>query len=37
MDEVYGDGDAELEESRSFSDEIRFVNGGDSSFTAKPW
>jgi hypothetical protein len=37
MDEVSGDGDAELEESGTLNREIRFNNGDESSFTAKRW
>jgi hypothetical protein len=37
MDEVSGDGDAELEENGTLSGEIHFDNGDESSFTAKPW
>jgi hypothetical protein len=37
MDEVSGDGDAELEENDTLNGEIRFDNGDESSFTAKRW
>jgi hypothetical protein len=37
MDEVSGDGDAEIEEDDTLSGEIRFDNGDESSFTAKRW
>ncbi len=37
MEEVAGDGDAELEKNRTLVGEIRFDNGDESSFTAKRW
>jgi hypothetical protein len=37
MDEVSGDGDAELAENGTLNGEIRFDNGDESSFTAKRW
>jgi hypothetical protein len=37
MDEVSGDGDAELEDDGTLTGEIRFDNGDESSFTAKRW
>jgi len=37
MDEVSGEGDAELEEDGSLSGEICFDEGDESAFTAKPW
>ncbi len=37
MEEVSGDGDAELEEDGTLSGEIRFDNGDESAFCAKRW
>jgi hypothetical protein len=37
MDEVSGEGDAEIEEDDTLSGEIHFDNGDESSFTAKRW
>jgi len=37
MEEVSGDGDAEIEEDGTLNGEIRFDNGNESSFTAKRW
>ena len=37
MDEASGDGSAELQQDGSLTGEIRFHNGDDSTFTARPW
>ncbi len=37
MDEASGDGWAELQPDRSHAGEIRFHNGDDSTFIARPW
>jgi hypothetical protein len=37
MDEASGDGFAELEDDGSLTGEIRFHNGDDSAFKARPW
>lgn len=37
MDEASGDGWAELQEDGAIAGEIRFHNGDDSTFIARPW
>jgi hypothetical protein len=37
MDEASGDGSAELQKDGSITGEIRFHNGDDSTFIARPW
>lgn len=37
MDEVSGDGDAEIEKNGTLNGEIRYDNGDETSFTAKRW
>ena len=37
MDEVCGDGDAELDESELLTGEIRFHGGDQSTFKARRW